>query len=192
MNVSSSVSFSFFVFSRSMVCCNIIISGVRIYQQRFERSQLSGFCLNLNVQGRYSTVQIPGHAFADSAVLSRWVNRACVVLTAGANACKQVSRATVKRLQCVRISPPRLKPRTHTKKENLWVWSTWLFFFFFFFHFLYEKSTQSLHYWCWVLGFLFQNNLMACNLKKKKENVSIVICWKFDGLWFFFFSPPNN
>lgn len=56
---------------------------MRIYQQRFEWSQLIVFCFlfELNLQGQYSTVQIQGNVFADCAVLSRWVNRACVALT---------------------------------------------------------------------------------------------------------------
>lgn len=66
-----------------MVWYNIITGGMRIYQQRFEWSQLIVFCFlfELNLQGQYSTVQIQGNVFADCAVLSRWVNRACVALT---------------------------------------------------------------------------------------------------------------
>lgn len=61
-------------------CCGIITNGVRIYQWKFEWSHLIGLCFlfKLNLGGQYSTVQILGEMFANSAVLSRWVNTACV------------------------------------------------------------------------------------------------------------------
>ncbi len=106
-------------------------------------------------------MQIQGDVFADCAVLSRWVNRACVVLTVEQLYVNRFLEQQLKGCSVWETSyHPGLNPHHFSScTQKLWVWSTWIFLFI-----SYKGAPRV----CTIeaeSSVSFQNNLMACNKK---------------------------
>ena len=143
------------------------------------------FLFKLNLKGQYLAVYIRVICL-QAAVLSRWVNRACVVLTVE-QLCvnrfleQQIKGCIVLAFYLVILVKPTPLFFMHTKIECE------AHDAFFSRH---KKTTWRLHYQSGILGvcffffvFFFKNNLMACN-----ETMSVLLSVENFTVCVFFFT----